>query len=165
MTEGSGNPGYSAFFAELRKLGYVEGRNLAVERHSGDRRAEALGERWNEFDLEHAIWAVPGFRMKGNREHRVPLSPRVLDIARAMHAGRINDFVFPGQKPGRPLSAMTLKMVLLRMGITDVTVHGFRAAFRDWAAMHPFYQRGLQSRACPRDRKQGRGRLTAYCAG
>jgi integrase len=72
--------------------------------------------------------------MKGGREHRVPLSKRTLTILKTMHEGRNGDFVFPGHKPGKPLSAIALGMVLLRMKIEDATVHGFRSAFRDWAA-------------------------------
>jgi integrase len=72
--------------------------------------------------------------MKAGREHRVPLSKRALKIVKAMHEVRNGDFVFPGQKPGKPLSVMALEMVLRRMKIEDVTVHGFRSAFRDWAA-------------------------------
>jgi integrase len=72
--------------------------------------------------------------MKAGREHRVPLSRRALKILKAMREARDSDFVFPGQKSGKPLSVMALEMVLRRMKIDDVTVHGFRSAFRDWAA-------------------------------
>ena len=72
--------------------------------------------------------------MKAGREHRVPLSQRALKIVKAMHEAREGDFVFPGQKPGKPLSVMALEMVLRRMKVEGVTVHGFRSAFRDWAA-------------------------------
>ena len=73
-------------------------------------------------------------RMKAGREHRVPLSKGALKIINTMDAVRNSDFVFYGQKPGKPLSTMALEMVLRRMEIADVTVHGFRSAFRDWAA-------------------------------
>jgi integrase len=72
--------------------------------------------------------------MKAGREHRVPLSRRALKIVKAMHEARNGDFVFPGQRPGKPLSVMALEMVLRRMKIENATVHGFRSAFRDWAA-------------------------------
>jgi integrase len=98
------------------------------------RSGEALGARWEEFDLDRAVWTVPAARMKAGREHRVPLSRRALKIVIGMHKTRDGDFVFPGQKPGRPLSVMALEMVLRRMKIDGVTVHGFRSAFRDWAA-------------------------------
>ena len=88
----------------------------------------------DEFNLEGAVWTVPAVRMKAGREHRVPLSKRALKIVKAMHETTNGDFVFPGQKAGRPLSVMALEMVLRRMKIEGATVHGFRSAFRDWAA-------------------------------
>src|SRR5262249_53893342 len=94
---------------------------------------EVLGARWDEFDLDRAVWTIPATRMKAGREHRVPLSERALKIANAMREGRNGEFVFPGRKPGKPLSGMALKMVLRRIK-ADVTVHGFRSTFRDWAA-------------------------------
>ena len=87
----------------------------------------ALGVPW-------LVWTVPAARMKAGHEHRVPLSRRALKIAKAMHEARNGDFVFPGQRPGKPLSVMALEMVLRRMKIETATVHGFRSAFRDWAA-------------------------------
>jgi integrase len=98
------------------------------------RSGEVLGARWEEFDLDHAVWTVPATRMKAGREHRIPLSRRSLKIAKAMHEARNGDFVFPGQQAGRPLSVMALEMVLRRMKIENATVHGFRSTFRDWAA-------------------------------
>ena len=98
------------------------------------RSGEVLGARWVEFDLERAVWIIPAARMKASREHRVPLSRRALKIVKAMHEAGEGDFVFPGQKAAMPLSVMALGMVLRRMSIKDATVHGFRSAFRDWAA-------------------------------
>jgi integrase len=72
--------------------------------------------------------------MKAGYEHRVPLSRRALKIVKTLHETRDGDFVFPGQKPGKSLSVMALEMVLRRMKVDGVTVHGFRSSFRDWAA-------------------------------
>jgi integrase len=72
--------------------------------------------------------------MKAGREHRVPLSTRALEVVSALHEARDGDFVFPGQKAGKPLSVMALEMVLRRMKVEAATVHGFRSGFRDWAA-------------------------------
>src|SRR5262249_13623890 len=80
------------------------------------------------------VWTIPATRMKSGREHRVPLSLRAVKIVKSMHECRNDDFVFPGQKMGRPLSVMALEMMLRRMKIDGVTVHGFRSAFRDWSA-------------------------------
>jgi integrase len=75
--------------------------------------------------------------MKAGREHRVPLSARAVEILCQMEHKRLSEFVFPGMRSGRPLSVMALEMVLRRMKV-DVTVHGFRSAFRDWAGeRHP----------------------------
>jgi len=98
------------------------------------RSGEVLGALWREFDLERATWTLPAERMKAGREHRVPLSARALEILQALGESRDSDFVFPGQRLGKPLSAMALEMMLRRMKIQSVTVHGFRSSFRDWAA-------------------------------
>ena len=80
-----------------------------------------------------AHWKVLARRMKGARDHRVPLSERAHEILAAMHAARTSEFVFPGSKAGRPLSNMALRMLLGRTKIEGATVHGFRSSFRDWA--------------------------------
>jgi integrase len=123
-----------AFMAALRQMDGTAARGLEFAILTAARTGAVLGARWEEFDLAGAIWTVPAGRMKGGREHRVPLSKRVLEVVKAMHEGRNGDFVFPGARPGRPLSAIALEKVLLRMKIDDATVHGFRSAFRDWAA-------------------------------
>jgi integrase len=98
------------------------------------RSGEVLGARWDEFDLERAVWTVPAHRMMTGREHRVPLSARALTIVKALREGGSGEFVFAGQKRGKPLSKMALGNVLRRMKLDNVTVHGYRSAFRDWAA-------------------------------
>ena len=62
-----------------------------------------MGARFDEFDLDQGIWTVPASRMKAGREHRVPLSPRAIEIVRRMADVCIGDFVFPGNRPNRPL--------------------------------------------------------------
>ena len=98
------------------------------------RTGEVLGARWGEFDLDQAVWTVPAARMKGARQHRVPLSRDAFKILKGLQECCNGDFVFPGQKTDKPLSVMALQMVLRRMRVEGVTVHGFRSAFRDWAA-------------------------------
>jgi len=85
------------------------------------------------IDLEKAVWTVPGVRMKSKREHRVPLSKIAVKLLRARHdATGGQGFVFPGERPRKPLSNMSMLMLLERMGRDDLTVHGFRSTFRDW---------------------------------
>jgi len=124
-----------AFMSNLQARQAMAALALEFAILTAARTGEVLGARWQEFDLDQAaVWTVPATRMKAGREHRVPLSPRALKIVKALHETRDGDFVFPGQKPGKPLSVMALEMILRRMKIDDATVHGFRSAFRDWAA-------------------------------
>jgi integrase len=123
-----------AFIANLQSRQAVAARALEFAILTAARSGEVLGARWDEFDLDRAVWTVPANRMKAGREHRVPLSRRALRIVKALHETVAGEFVFPGQRSGKPLSAMALEMVLRRMKVDGVTVHGFRSAFRDWSA-------------------------------
>ena len=101
------------------------------------RSGEARGALWSEMDLGTATWTIPAERMKAQAEHRVPLSARsvaILHEARAIDDG--SGLVFPSAaRPGKPISDMTLTTLLRRLKVADrATVHGFRSAFRDWAA-------------------------------
>jgi integrase len=127
------------FVSELQARQAVAGQALEFAILTAARSGEVLGAQWGEFDLDRAIWTVPAVRMKAGREHRVPLSRRALKIVKKMHGARNGDFVFPGQRPGNPLSVMALEMVLRRMKTEGVTVHGFRSTFRDWAAECTLY--------------------------
>jgi integrase len=93
---------------------------------------ESIGASWNEIDIANQMWTIPSERMKANKPHRVPLSPRTVEIIQEMRALKSNEFVFPGLKKG--LSNMAMLQLLKRMGSSELTVHGFRSSFRDWAA-------------------------------
>jgi integrase len=100
------------------------------------RSGETRGARWSEIEVDKALWTVPGERMKGGREHRVPLSGAALAVL--AEAGKLrdgSDLVFPSPtRPGQALSDMTLTKILRSTGLADrATVHGFRSSFRDWA--------------------------------
>lgn len=100
------------------------------------RTGEVIGARWSEIDLQQRVWTVPAGRMKAEREHRVPLTDAVLAIlaeAATLPRGDV-DYVFPGGKKDAPLSNMAMLALLRRMGRDDLTAHGFRSTFRDWAA-------------------------------
>jgi integrase len=123
-----------AFMSDLQVRQATAALALEFAILTAARSGEVLGSRWEEFDLERAVWTIPAMRMKAGREHRVPLSPRAVKIVKAVQESRNGDFVFAGQRPGKPLSIMALEMVLRRMKVASATVHGFRSAFRDWAA-------------------------------
>jgi integrase len=122
-----------AFITELHTRDGVGARALEFAILTATRSSEALGAKWDEFDLKGAMWTVPAARMKSGKEHRVPLAPSALKIIKDM-ADKNGEFVFPGDNPGRPLAEKALWKVLYRMQAQNITVHGFRSTFRDWAA-------------------------------
>jgi integrase len=134
------------FVAALRERDGIAARALEFAILTAARSGEVFGASWEEFDLEARVWTVPAARMKAGREHRVPLSARAVEILRVMEQQRLSELVFPGTKPGRPLSVMALEMVLRRMKV-DVTVHGFRSAFRDWAGERTHFPREVAEAA------------------
>lgn len=121
-----------AFMTALAGQEGVAARALRFAILTAARTGEVIGARWPETDSDGAVWTVPAGRMKAGREHRAPLSAPALDILRDMP--RVSDHMFPGIKRGEPLSNMAMLMLLRRMKVKDATVHGFRSAFRDWAA-------------------------------
>jgi len=126
-----------AFMSELRNGDSVSARALEFAILTAGRTGEVLGARWEEINLEERLWVVPADRMKGGREHRVPLSPSSVALLKKLAQSRAGAFVFPGGRRGKPLSNMALLMQLRRMGRGDLTAHGFRSTFRDWAAERP----------------------------
>jgi integrase len=97
------------------------------------RTGEVIGSKWPEVEMNGSVWTVPGARMKGGRDHRVPLPPPAMKVLRHQHkmTGGVG-YIFPGQKSKKPLSNMAMLMLLERMGRDDLTVHGFRSTFRDY---------------------------------
>jgi integrase len=130
-------PEIAAFMVQLRARDAVAARALEFAILTAGRSGEVLGARWTEIDLEGATWIVPATRMKGKREHRVPLSSDAVAVLKRVEAEKRGDFIFPTQRRSStadaPLSGMSMEMLLRRMEQT-VTVHGFRSTFRDWAA-------------------------------
>jgi integrase len=123
-----------AFMAALRGREGVATMALQFTILTAARTGETLGARWEEIDVDRTVWTVPAARMKGEREHRVPLAGHALAVLYGMLAARQCEFVFPGQRPGRPLHHDAMAEVLERMKRDTVTIHGFRSTFRDWAA-------------------------------
>ena len=121
-----------AFVAKLRELFGTAARCLEFTILTAARTNEAIKAKPEEFDLTGATWTIPASRMKTKREHRVPLSPRTVEIVREM-LKLDQDYVFPAARRGGPVSNMAMLQLLDRMDV-DVTVHGFRSSFRDWAA-------------------------------
>jgi len=122
-----------AFFADLKSRKAMSARALMFACLSAARTGEVLGMKWQEIDVATCVWTCPAERMKTGADHRVPLTDEMLAIIEPLRALR-SDYVFEGQKRHAPLSNMSMLMLLRRMQVENVTVHGFRSTFRDWAA-------------------------------
>jgi integrase len=122
-----------AFFAELNGRSATAASALQFTILTASRTSEVLDMTWPEVDFDARLWTVPASRMKGGKEHRVPLTDEMLAILEPLKA-MASAYVFEGQKRHKPLSNMSMLMLLRRMGSENVTVHGFRSSFRDWAA-------------------------------
>lgn len=129
-----------AFMANLRQRNGLGAKALEFTILTACRTNEALRATWQEIDLDKSTWTIPADRMKAGREHRVPLSPAAIALLRPLKIGGPTDWVFPGFKKGRPLSDMTLLATLKNMSRNDLTVHGFRSTFRDWASEKTDFQ-------------------------
>jgi integrase len=135
------------FMAQLRARPSMTARALEFAILTACRSSEVLSARWEEIDFGKAIWIIPASRMKVGKEHRVPLSNRSIAILTALQENRTSDFVFPGTTRGRPLSGMAMAMQLRRMKLQDITVHGFRSTFRDWAGETTSFSREVCEQA------------------
>ena len=124
----------ATFMVELRKRPAMAARALEFTVLTAARSGETRGMTWGEVDLEQRLWTVPGTRMKAGEMHQVPLSDAAVAILEAAKPTEVKPsvLVFPAQRGG-VLSDMAMSQLLKRMGRADITVHGFRSAFRDWA--------------------------------
>ncbi|MGA7329394.1 MAG: integrase arm-type DNA-binding domain-containing protein [Rhodomicrobium sp.] len=135
------------FMGRLREHESVAALALEFCILTAARSGEVLGARWPEIDFEAQIWTVPAGRTKAARRHRIPLPGRALVILRRLYESAVSEFVFPGLRAGQPLSGMAMEMVLRRMKLDGVTVHGFRSAFRDWAGNETHFPREIAEAA------------------
>jgi integrase len=139
----------ASFMADLRGREATAALALEMVVLTAARAGEVLGMRWDEIDMAARVWIVRAKRMKAGREHRIPLSRAAVALLSRLgtHASGGDGFVFPGAKPGRPLSEMAIRRLLERMQRTDITRHGFRSTFRDWCAEATNYPRELAEAA------------------
>jgi integrase len=137
-----------SFIGRLREQQGIAARALEFMICTAARTGEVIGAQWPEFDLQAKVWTVPASRMKAQREHRVPLSDRAVQIIEEMQKAKRGDYVFPGGREGKPLSnAAMLALLQRRMERADLTVHGFRSTFRTWAAERTNFPRELAEAA------------------
>ena len=127
------------FLQQLATADGIGARALEFCILTGTRTSEVRGATWNEFDLEQRVWNIPASRMKGKKDHQIPLSKRALKVLKKQQA-LDSDYVFPGRN-GQMMSDGTMRKALRSLGYADIQVHGFRSTFRDWAAettQYPF---------------------------
>jgi integrase len=131
----------SAFMAELRRQDGIPAYALEFLILTAARSGELRKARWSEID--GSTWVIPAAHTKLHKEHRVPLSSRALDILASLP--RLNDYIFAGHHIGQGLGGDAMIEVLRGIEVAvendrdipvenQLTVHGFRSTFRDWAA-------------------------------
>ena len=136
-----------AFVAKLRKDSSVGARCLEFITLTAARVGEAINAEWDEIDLANRVWVVPSSRMKADREHRVPLSDAALAVLKVMQAIRQSDYVFPGTRQGRPVGENTPVRLAKQAAGSNITVHGLRSTFRDWASERTSFSREVAEMA------------------
>jgi len=120
------------FMKTLRSVKSVPAYALEFTILTAARTNETLGAKWNEIDWDNKVWDIPAERMKAKQEHQVPLSDRMFDVLSKAKQYKNSEYVFPGARKGKPLSNMSMAMLLRRIETERCTVHGFRSTFRDW---------------------------------
>jgi integrase len=121
------------FLADLRKRDGIAARALEFTILTAARTGETIGATWSEINLREKTWTISERRMKAGKEHKVPLADRALEVLKSLPREDGNPHVFIGPKAGEGLSNMAMTSTLRRMERSDITVHGFRSCFMDWA--------------------------------
>jgi integrase len=135
------------FMEKLRRTNVIGARCLEFIILTAARLAEGQGALWSEVDMTTGIWTVPAARMKAGRSHQVPLSTDVLALLREQAKLRRGDLVFAGMREGRPVSSAGLLNLVRQVAGDNVTIHGFRSAFRTWVAEKTDHPRELAEAA------------------
>jgi len=138
-----------AFLTNLQARSGMAARALEFAIYTAARTGEVLGATWSEVDLDAKVWTIPAERMKAGREHRVPLAgPALMLLEKLRSLALMRNGapdpaapIFPGPRRALPMSNMTMLMLLRRMKRDDLTAHGFRSTFSDWAAERTAYPR------------------------
>lgn len=131
-----------AFIERVRDSKKPSTRCVILGILTATRAQEVLGARWEELDLDGAVWTIPAERMKMKREHRIPLSRQALEILRAQRevVDEKCPLVFPSPFTGGVMSVDTPRLLIQKITGADYTMHGFRSTFRDWCEesfIHP----------------------------
>ncbi|MBR2514597.1 MAG: tyrosine-type recombinase/integrase [Halomonas sp.] len=143
----------AAFMGAVQDYNSMSSKALQLLILTATRTSEVLNAEWHEIDLVTATWTIPAKRMKASREHRIPLSHQALALISNLPSVKGNSYVFPGMKPGRPLSNMSLLQFMRGLGYGpsgdkgNYVPHGFRSSFRDWTGEVTSYPRDVAEMA------------------
>lgn len=152
-----------AFVRLIRSEAGIPARALAFLILTAARTGEVIGAAWEEIDFDAKLWTVPPARMKLKKEHRVPLSSQAVAILKRLQSTTTSPFVFPGRSKDKPLLNMAMLQLLKRVGRADLTAHGFRSTFRDWAGETTNYPREVCEAALAHGLKDQAGAAYARC--
>jgi integrase len=133
------------FYAQLKTIEGFSVKALRFLMLTACRSGEVLNATWDEIDIPNKTWTILAKRMKAFKEHRVPLTDEMIDILESLHV--LNEYVFPGQKIGRPLSGVTMISTMKKMDVGHYVPHGFRSSFRDWCEDQSTSSYGVIERA------------------
>ena len=122
-----------AFYKELQASDLPAARLLEFIVLTAARSGEARGAIWDEIDLIRNVWEIPAKRMKMKRPHLVPIQGRMIELLDDAYKFRMNELVFPNPRSGKEYSYNAPMVVLKKLGVSDLTVHGFRSSFKTWA--------------------------------
>jgi integrase len=143
----------NGFLQSLDKQAGLAAQALKLVIFTASRSTEVLGMTWDEIDFENKVWTIPAERMKGGKEHRVPLTASAIKILENQksdaeyNSDEPSPYVFPSPKGDKALSNVVMLALLKRMKRRDITVHGFRSSFRDWAAEQTDFPREVAEAA------------------
>jgi integrase len=133
------------FYAELKAKEGFSVKALRFLILTACRSGEVLNATWDEIDIPNKTWTISAKRMKAFKEHRVPLTNDMIEILESLHV--LNEYVFPGQRAGRPQSGVSMNSVMKKMGVGQYVPHGFRSSFRDWCEEQSTSSYGVIERA------------------
>lgn len=122
-----------AFWSALEGKTSTAAASLAFTILTATRSSEGRGARWDEVDFKEGVWTVPAERMKAKTEHRVPLSRQAIALLQTQRDYATGPFIFSGSSPARFLSEAAVRKLLAELNSDQITTHGFRSTFKDWA--------------------------------
>ena len=143
-------PGLMSRLAEIETRDAFAARLLIL---TGARAHMVRFAAWDEFDLQACVWRLPAERMKMRQAFDVPLAPEVITLLRALQRDEGSTYLFPGQGKSGVMHANAVRSLLHGMGHDDITRHGFRSSFRDWASERTTYPREVCELALAHDER------------